>query len=72
MALKPIRESRGLSQIELALKTGVSNKTISSIERGTRKPSVEVLQSLSESLNCTTDDILKAISDPPRKEAAVS
>ena len=39
--LKELRLKRGLSQQELAKKVGISNQSISSYEKGVRKPKIE-------------------------------
>lgn len=55
--LKQIREEKGLSQIELAEKSGVSRVTISMLETGTQKnTTANTLLRLSEALDVTIDD----------------
>lgn len=49
--LKEIREKRGLSKKELALKIGVSPSTITRYEKDGRIPKLTILQKISEALN---------------------
>lgn len=49
--IKKLREDRGLSLNMLAIKAGLSNATISYIENGRNKPSLQTLQKLAEALN---------------------
>ena len=56
-----IRHSRmlqGLSQADLAAKTGLNPSAISHFEKGRRKPSFENLQRLAKSLSITSDYLL--------------
>lgn len=49
-ALKDIRKGMKISQKELAEKVGISNTYISEIENNSRRPSVDVLKSISDGL----------------------
>ena len=49
--LKELRKSQGLSQVELARKTGISNQAISFYERGERHPKIETWQKLADYFN---------------------
>ena len=46
--LKELRLKRGLSQQELAKKVGISNQSISSYEKGVRKPKIEAWKKLAD------------------------
>lgn len=48
--LKELRTSKGLSQQELATKCGVIRQTISNIECGLSKPSIDLAKKLDEVL----------------------
>lgn len=48
--IKKLRQERGLSQQELAQKTGLSASSIGMYEQGRRKPSFEVLQLFADTL----------------------
>lgn len=49
--LKELRKSQGLSQVELAKRTGISNQAISFYERGKRNPKIETWQRLADYFN---------------------
>lgn len=55
--LKELRSLRGLSQVALAEKLGMSKSTIGAYETGDRKPSYEVLEELADFFNVTIDYI---------------
>lgn len=57
--LKIIRIIRGLTQWDLAEKTGIPNYRISSIELGKKKPTDEELGALAEALHVEKDQLLK-------------
>ena len=46
--IKQLRKKKGVSQSQLAEAIGVKNNTVSTWERGTRKPDFDALQLLSE------------------------
>lgn len=54
-AIKPLRQSAGLSQVELAKKMRVNQTAISQWERGTALPSCDKLPILAKSLRCSID-----------------
>ncbi|MBP1544359.1 MAG: helix-turn-helix transcriptional regulator [Oscillospiraceae bacterium] len=56
--IKTIRESRGLSQSELAEKIQLQKQNVSAYERGVKIPTVEKLAALADALHCTTDRLL--------------
>ncbi len=56
--LREIRESRGYSQSELAVKAGFQPSAISHFETGRRSPSFENLRRLADALNVTIDSLL--------------
>ena len=49
--LKELRKFQGLSQVELAKRTGISNQAISFYERGKRNPKIETWQRLADYFN---------------------
>ncbi|MDY6324092.1 MAG: helix-turn-helix transcriptional regulator [Catonella sp.] len=49
--VKEARIRNGLSQIELANRTGIDQTVISGIECGKRNPSVKILQRLADGMN---------------------
>ncbi len=56
--LMRLRESKGLTQEQLADMVGVKKSTISGYERDANFPSLEVLVKLSNIFNVTTDELL--------------
>lgn len=55
--LRFFRDKQRLSQTDLAVKSGVKQSTISSIERGV-DPTGRTLRKLAQALNVTTDELL--------------
>jgi transcriptional regulator with XRE-family HTH domain len=61
MNLKTLREKAGLTQFELAVRSGVSVSTIANLETGHRdsgKTTLVILQKLALALECSLDDII--------------
>lgn len=56
--LRRMREAAGLSQIQLALRMGVSQGTIARWERGGRTPQAANLIKLAQILGCGVDELL--------------
>ena len=60
--LKKVRESAGLSQAQLAEKSGVSKRTLQGYEIGLRNidgANLETIVTLAEALECSISDILE-------------
>ena len=57
--LRKAREKRGLTQVELAERAGVSRVTISYLETGQRQPSMDLLHRLAKALKVKVGDLLK-------------
>ena len=55
-----IRKAKGITQIELAKKVGVSRSTVAMWEAGHRFPTATKLPKIAETLNCTIDDLFNA------------
>lgn len=64
--LRRIRERRGMTLTGLAAKTGISKSTLSRLESGQRKPSLELLLPLAEVHHLPLDELVGAprIGDP--------
>lgn len=58
--LRERRRAAGLSQADLAERSGVSTEFVSRMERGVTFPSVPTLMSLCRALACTPNDLLLA------------
>jgi len=72
--LKRIRTQRGVTLTSLAATTGISKSTLSRLETGQRRPSLEVLLPLAQAYHVPLDDLVGApeVGDPrirlkPRK-----
>jgi transcriptional regulator with XRE-family HTH domain len=65
--IKSERARRGISQRELARRSGVSQQGISSIESGKSSPSMDIVEMLASGLNVTVSELLfpDAEKDPP-------
>ncbi|MDE7163269.1 MAG: helix-turn-helix domain-containing protein [Clostridia bacterium] len=59
--IKELRTEGELSQKDLAERVGVAQNTIAQYEKGTAKPSLDVLVKLAVTFNTTTDDVLGII-----------
>lgn len=64
--IKKLRRERGLSQQELAQKTGLSASSIGMYEQGRRKPSFEVLELFADTFNVDMDYLLGRVVEPNR------
>jgi transcriptional regulator with XRE-family HTH domain len=64
--LRRLRERRGLTLTVLAAKTGISKSTLSRLETGERKPSLELLLPLAEVHHLPLDELVGAppVGDP--------
>jgi transcriptional regulator with XRE-family HTH domain len=56
-----LRQKRGLTQDELAQKTGLSVDTIGAIEQGRRWAKLTTLHLLADGLSVSTDELLKDV-----------
>ncbi|NYD78140.1 helix-turn-helix domain-containing protein [Arthrobacter cupressi] len=64
--LKRLRTQRGVTLTELAETTGISKSTLSRLETGQRKPSLELLLPLAQAYRVPLDDLVGApeVGDP--------
>ena len=64
--LRRLRERRELTLTELATKTGISKSTLSRLENGERKPSLELLLPLTAAYHLPLDELVGAprVGDP--------
>ncbi|WP_280233842.1 helix-turn-helix domain-containing protein [Nocardia cyriacigeorgica] len=58
--LRALRRERGFTLADLAAKTGVSESTLSRLESGLRRPSLELLLPLSRTYDVPLDDLVGA------------
>lgn len=64
--LRRVREERGLTLTQAAERTGISKSTLSRLETGQRRPSLELLLPLSQAYRVPIDDLVGApeVGDP--------
>jgi transcriptional regulator with XRE-family HTH domain len=64
--LRKVREQRGVTLTEVAGLTGISKSTLSRLENGQRKPSLELLLPLAQAYRVPLDDLVGApeVGDP--------
>jgi transcriptional regulator with XRE-family HTH domain len=64
--LRKVREQRGVTLTEVAERTGISKSTLSRLENGQRKPSLELLLPLAQTYRVPLDDLVGApeVGDP--------
>jgi transcriptional regulator with XRE-family HTH domain len=62
-ALRALRDARGLSQEDLAGDAGVSRTYLGEIERGTKCPSVCIVDALAQGLGMRAHELLKVADD---------
>ncbi len=55
--IREARESKGLTQAELAGQVGVSRKTVNTVENGVFVPSTIVALKLATALGCTVEEL---------------
>lgn len=57
-AIRLIREQKGLSQEELAHRSGIHRTYVGGVERGERNPTVESLKKIADGLGVEPEEIL--------------
>ena len=62
--LTVFRKQRGYTQAELANKLGISRSTYANYESGNRSPDLEMLERISDILNCTLDELFGRKREP--------
>ena len=66
--LEYYRTSAGLSQLELAEKTGMTQQRISAYELGKRQPDLDTLKLFADFFGITTDELLGVEKDEPKED----
>ena len=69
IAIKNIRETRGLTQVELAIRANATQQAISNYETGYRLPNIHTLKRIAKALNVTVDELLKDSDNEHSKES---
>jgi transcriptional regulator with XRE-family HTH domain len=64
--LRRVRETRGITLTEVSERTGISKSTLSRLENGQRRPSLELLLPLAQTYRVPLDDLVGApeVGDP--------
>lgn len=57
--IKEIRESIGMKQHELSVKTGITQAMICRIENGGYDSKISIYTRIANALNCKVDDLIK-------------
>jgi len=55
--VRELRVAKGFTQLELAQRAHITQPQISEIEKGKANPKIDILQRLSQALNCSISDI---------------
>ncbi|MBN1444477.1 MAG: helix-turn-helix transcriptional regulator [Candidatus Omnitrophica bacterium] len=66
--IREMRKERGLTQEELAWKSGISLNFMGQIERGHKKPSIKTLKKISETLGIAPSALFEEIKYAPPEE----
>ena len=61
MRIKYLRSLRKWSQEDLALEAGVNKNYLSDLERGSRNPTLKILEKIASSLDITLEELFKGI-----------
>ena len=61
MRIRYLRRERKLSIEDLALLSNINKNYLSDLERGTRNPSLDILNRISEGLHITLEELFKGI-----------
>ena len=57
--LRKLRADKQLTQTELAERVGISQTMISEYEKGRKKPTLDVVVLIADTLRCSVDDLLE-------------
>ena len=65
LEIKRRREALGISQNQLAKRSGCAQSTLSAIEKTTKKPSTETLRGIASALGCTVAELMGETGEHP-------
>lgn len=68
--IRQLREEHGWTQLELAIKLGVTPATVYTWERGRYEPRASQFRKLAETFGVSMDDIKLSVEEPASKVAA--
>jgi len=66
--IKVIRNKNGISQMELSLRSNISQSFIANLEKGKKQPSVLTLIRIADALNVNPQDFFPETIDSDKKE----
>lgn len=61
MRIRYLRKQKGMSQLDLSLEAGVNKNYISDLERGSRNPSLLILERICKALDIDLSTLFKGI-----------
>lgn len=67
--LRRLRQDKGWTQGDLALKSGVKLNHISRLEKNTNEPGIHTVTKLMEALSCSADTLIIDLAEAPPKTA---
>lgn len=65
MRIAYLRKQKGWSQEDLALEANVNKNYISDLERGTRNPSLEILERIADAFGITLEVLFRGVETIP-------
>lgn len=65
MRIAYLRKQKGWSQEDLALEANVNKNYISDLERGTRNPSLEILERIADAFGITLEVLFRGVESIP-------
>lgn len=61
--IKKLRRSRGLTQVQVAMRAQMSVRNYQRIEAGKCQPRIQTAKSIAEALNCTVEELFPTCRD---------
>ena len=61
MRIRYLRKQKGMSQLDLALEAGINKNYISDLERGSRNPSLLILERIAKALDVSLENLFQGI-----------
>jgi transcriptional regulator with XRE-family HTH domain len=65
-ALRQVRESRGMSQMELFMESGIDRTYISAVERGIQSPTIRMVVRFATCLKIRPSELVRHMEQSPR------
>ena len=61
MRIRYLRKQKGMSQLDLALESDINKNYISDLERGSRNPSLLILERIAKALDVSLENLFQGI-----------